>query len=173
MHIVRGIYLYVISLISLWVLAAGLAGVMALALEGIGFSTELPIIAGRPDTVVEELSRSLALAGVGLPLWTIHWWLVERGADALPMEHERVFRGLYLAIVLLLATVVSLTSAVDVVADLLATALGAADRDEPGRADGLAWLSVALAIWAYHARLLLRDDLIWRRRATPQSGASS
>ena len=169
MPVVRSIYLYVISLISIWVLAAGLAGLLGLALEGLGLSPEPPVIAGSRDTLAEQVSRSLALAAVGLVLWTIHWWLIERDPVGDLTDAERVFRGVYLGAVLLVATVISLTSIVDVVAQSLAAVLG----DVDGRgvdAEGIGWVCVAVAVWGYHARVLLRRDALWRRRSVAAPG---
>ena len=167
MHIVRLLYLYIVSFIGLWVLAAGLAGLLQLVVEGI-WPADASLIAGPRNPLAEELSRSLALAGVGLPLWTLHWWLVERGTDEGPMEDERIFRALYLALVLLIATVSLVISAIDGVSRVLGAVLGA-DAGAPGGEGSIAWLLVALAVWGYHARVLLRTDGLWRHG--PPAGA--
>ncbi len=168
MPVVRSIYLYVISLISIWVLAAGLAGLLGLAFEGLGVAPEPPLIAGSQDTLAEQLSRSLALAVVGLVLWTIHWWLIERDLAGDLTDAERVFRGVYVGAVLLVATIISLTTIVDVVAQSLAAVLGEVDARGVD-AEGIGWVCVAVAIWGYHARVLLRRDALWRRRSVAGS----
>ena len=169
MPVVRDLYLYVMSLISVWVLAAGLAGLLALVIEGLATPPAVTLIAGERQPL-GELSQTLALAVVALPLWTFHWWWIERHApdgDHGFTTEERVFRGIYLGIVLIVATIVVLTSALEVLSGAFAGLFGAGPLGAPSGGDPLAWLVVGLAIWGYHARVLLRGGVLPRRRAPP------
>src|SRR6266542_3955961 len=98
----RRIYLYLLSAISLGVLATGLFLLLHVLLDALGVGRGTPLGDGGTDR--QQLSLALALAGVGFPVWGVHWWLAERGLrpDAPRADEERGsgMRALYLSVVL-------------------------------------------------------------------------
>src|SRR4051812_17000233 len=96
--VVRRLYFYVAAFIGLQVLAAGLRMVIAVVLERAFW----PGAVTGADFNVTRLSFSVALLVVGLPLWAIHWYLIQRGQTRAE-EQQSVLRRLYGYAVLLVA----------------------------------------------------------------------
>jgi len=159
-QVIRRLSLYVLSAVTLAVLAVGLRLVVGVLLD-----TLLP--AGDPLTggtgSREQLSLAGALIGVGLPVWAIHWGLIRRslrtGEPDADEERGSAVRAIYLTAVLAVAAVFAVNAAIDLVASLLRAVLGAtgADSWQPDLAGLIATLVIAGAAWAYHAAVRRSD----------------
>ncbi|MDI3340734.1 MAG: DUF5671 domain-containing protein [Sphaerobacter sp.] len=161
MRVVRPIYLYFIAAVALAMLASGLMDLLRIALEqaSLALGDSLVIVGGDQD-VRRELSRSVALSVVALPVWLLHWWLAERAAlrPDLAGEAERrsLVRALFLTAVLAGSFTVSTIASVLLVERLVVQALGGAPGPD-SLAANLATLLVAGTVWAYHARVRRED----------------
>src|SRR3970040_2066165 len=80
MQTVRRLYLYAMSGITFGVLAVGLDQLLVVILGQLGVGRG-PFVGG-DQGYREQLSLAIALVGVGLPVWGIHWWLAQRGLQA-------------------------------------------------------------------------------------------
>ncbi|MCI0345830.1 MAG: DUF5671 domain-containing protein [Chloroflexi bacterium] len=161
MDTVRRIYLYVMSAVSLGVLLYGLQVLLTVVLHALGLRGGTPVF-GDEFGDRRALSLAIALVGVGLPVWGIHWWFVERSvrraADA-EGERRSGIRAFFLAAVLAVLALVAAQAAMSLIRFVL-------DRVVPnsegffGYVDlgaTLATLVVVGAAWAVHARTRLTD----------------
>src|SRR5262250_2256943 len=112
--IVRRLYFYAAAFIGLQMLAAGARDLLSALLERLFVSSAL----GPPGQSVIRLSGSAALLVIGLPLWGVHWWVVQRGA-ARAEEQRSPLRRLYAYLVLLVAVLFVLFSLRDLLDALL------------------------------------------------------
>jgi hypothetical protein len=172
MQTVRRLYLYLISGVTLTLVATGLTllGDALLAQLGFGRGT---FIGGDPAGSRVQLSQAVALIGVGLPVWVIHWWLVERGLQPGNPTHEAErsspVRAVYLSLVLAVALLVGVNSAASLVRSAGHALAGVGpnfDLGEPTIA--LPTAIVGGLVWLYHW-LVRRRDL----RVGPLSGAAA
>ena len=77
MQAARRLYLYTMSGITLGVIAAGLVILLEVVLEGTGLLDRGPTsFTAAPR---ERISQAVAMLGVGIPVWAIHWLLIQRG----------------------------------------------------------------------------------------------
>jgi hypothetical protein len=159
--IVRRLYFYAAAFIGLQMLAAGARDLLSTLIERL---VEPPAL-GPPDQAVLRLSASAALLLIGLPLWAIHWWVVQRGA-ARAEEQRSALRRLYGYLVLLVAVLFALFG----LRDLLSVLLSGEDLSRSGSRlpRAIATLVVDGPIWLYHWRVVGRDRL-----EVEQSGASA
>jgi hypothetical protein len=163
MRLARRLYLYVISAISITVLAVALTNLLELlftliqdALVSDGF------VRSDPDEVRRTLSMHVALIVVALPIWLLHWWLVERDAakrDELgDAERRSDLRALYIIAGLGIPFIVWAINGINLLQrgfDWLFNA----ERSYYG-SGVTTWLAltiVAGGIWGYHAWLRVRD----------------
>ena len=111
MQAVRRLYLYVMSGITLAVISYGLVLLLRVLLDGL--FPDPPF--GGSDLSREQLSAAIAMLGVGVPVWGVHWWLVQRGLR--PGRPERDAergsgaRAVYITFVLLVSLVAWVTGA--------------------------------------------------------------
>jgi hypothetical protein len=172
MQTVRRLYLYLLSGITLGMLSVGLTLLLEVTLAALGVGHGALASGGSGDR--ERLSIAAALVGVGLPVWGIHWFLVERSlrptnphADA---ERASIVRALYFSVVLGVLLGFGATAALALVRDLIGALLGGS-RPEFSASDpasSLAVLAVTGAAWFYHASTRRRD-----MRAGPLVGAAA
>ena len=160
MQAARRLYLYAMSGITLTVIAAGLAMLIDVIVTGSG------ILQHPYDQYTnrrEQLSQAIAMLAVGVPVWAVHWRLVQRGlAPARPdrdAERGSAIRAIYLTLVLVVTLAVWVTGAGALVPYLIASA----DRTlaQNSYVDPVASISmmvVGLVGWAFHA-LVRRQDL--------------
>jgi len=89
MRTIRRLYLYLVSFISLIVVIWGVIGLTRTVLGGqlIGNGTN-------------QLASALSLTAVGIPIFLLHWWLVQRTLDD-DEEHFAKLRAIFLYAVLL------------------------------------------------------------------------
>ncbi len=160
----RRLYLYGVSAAALALLIGGADNLLRVLLVKLGVgtgSTVLAGVAGDPDR--ESVSLGLALVAVGLPLWLIHWALVERGArragEAGASERRSIVRAAFFAVApfsLLLTAAWSTVSVLDwTLRDALVPTPAISIIDgygyRPDLSGPLAWAILGWAFWAYHA----------------------
>lgn len=172
MQTVRRLYLYLLSGITLAMLSVGLTLLLEVTLSALGFGRGSLASGGSGDR--ERLSVAAALVGVGLPVWGIHWFLVERGlrpanphADA---ERGSIVRAAYLSAVLGVLLGFGAAAALALVSDLVSRLLGGATQAFLGGdpANSLAVLAVTTSAWLYHVAVRRRD-----MQAGPLTGAAA
>lgn len=168
MQAARRLYLYVMSGITLGVVAWGMVLLARVALRDL---LPGPSYGGDPyaedpyfyDNSREQLSQAIAMLGVGAPVWAIHWWLVHRGLRASnpdrDAERGSALRAAYFTLVLFVTIVLWVPGAIDVIGWVVVGLLNARpeyDYTDPLGAGTLA--IVAFAVWLFHG-LVRRSDL--------------
>jgi hypothetical protein len=171
MQAARRLYLYTMSGITLGVIAAGLAILLEVVLEGTGLLDRGPnSFTAAPR---ERISQAVAMLGVGIPVWAIHWLLIQRGLaigkpDRLA-EHGSAIRAGYLTLVLAVSLLLWVSSAGTVLVSLIWSASGGGSSflyNDP--VSGASTATVAFIVWLYHG-VVRRGDL----GAGPVSGAAA
>ena len=170
MQAARRLYLYVMSGITLGVIAIGLATLLDVVITGTGI-LEHPF--GNSGGTRQGLSQAVAMLGVGLPVWAVHWWIVQRGlAEDRPerdAERGSPIRAAYVTVVLLVTLLIWVNAASTLVLGLVVAQMPALrDYTYLDPVSSAAWAVVGLAIWLYHG-VVRRGDL----RAGPVSGAAA
>jgi len=159
MDLVRRIYLYAMSAVALGVLAFGLQALLTVLLHAIGLRGSL--ISGEFDGDRQALSLAISLVGVGLPVWAVHWFLVERGlrgtGPGSESERSSALRALYLSGVLAVLLLIGALAVADVIRFLLERLLPNIDVYYADPASSLASLIVMAAGWVLHAWTRRRD----------------
>jgi hypothetical protein len=175
----RRLYLYLVSAVSLGLLAAGLA------LLG---NTVLLFVFNDPSAQSSrtQLAGFTAMTAVALPVWAIHFWFARRYAMRDPYERASAIRRLYVYWACLGSAIGVLIALSITIGDLLRPVLLNSCIDVPRQLNDLAtncapatqnWLAtsqagwvaaVFLAIWAFHFRIAGRD-----RAAVGEAGASA
>lgn len=171
MQTIRRLYLYAMSGIALGVIAVGLTMLVEVALDGAGLLNG-PTYDYAPSPR-QQLSQAVAMLGVGIPVWGVHWLFAQRGraagrpgADA---ERGAPIRALYLTLVLAVTLIVFVLSAAEVLRAVLAEAFDAVPAYTFYDANAsLARALVCAVVWLYHASVR-RSDL----RAGPVGGAAA
>jgi hypothetical protein len=161
MQTARRLYVYLLSAVSLGVLSTGIWLVLHVLLDTLGIGQGTPI--GGSGTDREQLSLALALIGVGLPVWGVHWWLAERGLrlGATHGDEERgsTIRALYLSVVLAVTFALGAYASTQLIRELILAIFGGQTPNFFGSdvAGSLALLLVAAINWAYHVTVRRRD----------------
>jgi uncharacterized protein DUF5671 len=162
MQTVKRLYLYLMSGITLAVLAVGLRMVLVVLFDAIGVGRG-DFIGGDPNADRQQLSLAAALIGVGLPVWAVHWWLAERGLRAgtthSDAERGSAVRAFYLTLALGLLLLFGAAAGIDLLRGLLQRILNG-DSPEFAFSDAggsLATLLVTGIAWAYHVSIRRRD----------------
>ena len=150
----KRLYLYVVSAVSLLVLAIGTSELLAVAFGEIADRLGSSVIAGGA-TGREQLSLAIALVVVGGPIFAIHWWLVDRGhrgsgPDAVA-DRRSSLRALYLGLVSTVAAATALFAAIGLLEAGIRAGLGVPGGDLRS-SDDLARLLVAAPLWWIHLR---------------------
>ena len=159
MQAARRLYLYVMSGVTLAVIATGLAVLIDVLITESGV---LRHPSGSFTDARQQISQAVALLGVGAPVWAVHWWLVQRGLspgrprhDA---EHGSAIRAGYLTLVLLVALVVWVNAAIGLIQAMLADLANVStDLFFVDPVTSAAAGSVGLLIWLYHGIVRRRD----------------
>jgi Domain of unknown function (DUF5671) len=180
----RRLYLYLVSAVSLGLLAAGLA------LLG---TTVLLFVFNDPSAQSSrtQLAGFTAMTAVALPVWAIHFWFARRYAMRDPYERASAIRRLYVYWACLGTTIGALVAIAITAGDLLRPLIDSCSTvtsSLPGQKGGVpvttiscpatqSWLQtsqagwiaiVFLAIWAFHFWIAARD-----RAAVGETGASA
>lgn len=101
-----------------------------------------------------KLANGLALTLVGAPLWAVTWLRVQKSLDQ-PAEKNSLLRLVVLYVITLVMALIVLFSGTSVLARLLALGLGYNSTllgELTGRANQLALLITAGALWAYYSQ---------------------
>jgi hypothetical protein len=157
MGIVKRLYLYGVSAISLFVLAAGIENLLAVSLRQVADALGATVIAGE-SSGREQISLAIALVVVGGPIFAIHWWLIARGwngADEVAADDRRsAIRAFHMALVATVAIGVAMYAAQRLLEPLFGAILGVGQADAPWTegavVDNVAFLLVAAPIWWFH-----------------------
>lgn len=158
MAVARRLYLYAIAGVTLALLVGALIMLINLALE-IAFRPSDPLF-GSPEPFVRgQLSLVLATIAVALPVWALHWAIVERSlrSAAGGTERRSAVRALYLTFILLGLLVVLLASGTQIVNYVLVLLLGGTPPGTTETLSPIGAVLVAGAFWAYHVWVRLRD----------------
>ncbi len=150
MSIIRRVYFYTVSIITLGIFAAGGQILLRLGFDIIKGTTLVRIEA--PGFIREQLSLGLAMLAIGGVLWFLFWKAVQRQVSESPAEVGAAIRKLFLNIILAVTALVSLYMAVEFLKWLMA---GVARQQFPS--GEVATLIVAGAIWYYHWRVSERE----------------
>ncbi len=135
---VRRFYFYIVSFVALMMAANGVVQIAVFVLDGL-FDTAV-VSADRT-----RLAVGLSLTIVGLPLWFIHWRIIQRKVGELPVETRSILRKVYIYVVLAVGAAFFLGAAMQLLQFILRT------EDFSGGP----WAAVPIwgAIWLYHWRL--------------------
>jgi hypothetical protein len=161
MQTVRRLYLYLLSGITLGMLLVGLVLLLEVTLAALGIGHGALASGGSGDR--ERLSIAAALVGVGLPVWAVHWFLVERAmrptnthANA---ERASIVRAFFFTLALGVLLGFGATAALAIIQELIRAVLGGPAPEfvafDP--ANSIAVLAVTGAAWFYHASVRRRD----------------
>src|SRR5687767_5462157 len=171
MQAARRLYLYAMSGITLAVIATGAVLLLQALLDGLLPRTDF---GGGFDETRQGLSQAIAMLGVGIPVWAVHWWLIQRSLRPASPEREAErrsdIRAVYLTAVLAVSLVAWVSSSIALLRWLATQVLFPADP-ELAFQDPLGALTTGVtgfAIWLYHG-LVRRRDLA----AGPVTGAAA
>jgi hypothetical protein len=160
----KRLYLYSVSGIGLGLVLYAATILMGLLFDQAGLGSSLPF--GTPNNVQinrEMLSLAIGLVAVGLPLWLLHWALVERmvsgDGTAAAAERQSIVRAAYFGLVLLILVSQFAQSGIDVLREAIVRPLGAGNSNYyPVSLSGaLAGLVAYFGAFAYHAWIRARD----------------
>jgi len=160
--VVRRSYFYAAALLGLQLFAVGLSDLFGALLERL----LAPAVIGTPELAAMRLSLSVALLIVGLPLWAIHWSVVQRMACRPEEQHARL-RRVYGYLVLLVAVLTVLFALRDLLAVVFGTVLSEAAGQQAATA--IAGIVVQGSIWVYHWRVFSAD----RATVEPAGGTAT
>lgn len=158
MQAVRRLYLYVMSGITLAVISYGLVLLLRVLLDGLFPDPPYDDF----DQSRQQLSQAIAMLGVGIPVWAVHWWLVQRalrpGRPERDVERGSGARAVYITFVLLVSLVVWVTGGIQVLQWAAATAMRVSSEYYYADPLGGATIGVvAFGVWLYHGLVRRRD----------------
>jgi hypothetical protein len=161
-EIARRLYLYFVLAVSLIALAIGLVNLLEIAFVAIDGAFQDGLLVGEDAELYrEQLSLNLALTLVALPIWLIHWWLIERALRDVAAADERAsaIRAFYIAGGMLVPLLWWLPSALDLVQRVLEVLLSVNESDATAGsvANDLATALVLTLLWLFHRWLYRRD----------------
>lgn len=154
MQNIRRLYLYAVSLVSLEVVLWGIIGLLRsfFAGEELGSGS------------VDRLAGALALILVGIPVFLVHWWLVQRNLQKDPEERWNRVRAIFLYLVLLITLIPIVQNGISLVNQLLLQVFGIETRQAflgstQNWTDSLVAIGVNAVAAFYFYRVLASD---WR-----------
>lgn len=162
----RRLYLYVLSGISLLLLTNAGVNLVGVLLDALALRlSDERLLAGAQDGVRQQVSVFASIALVSLPVWALHWWLIQRAVSASASapaagddEHASTLRALYRAVVLMSCIIAVVVAAVNLlqrglqhllVSERVATAGSGTDVPR-----SLALLLIVGLVGAYHLRTM-------------------
>ncbi|GIW06535.1 MAG: hypothetical protein KatS3mg060_1340 [Dehalococcoidia bacterium] len=162
MQTIRRIYLYVVSAVSLGMLAAGVVE-LARTLVAMVVPTAIPA-----NWLAENLAAAVGTTIVALPVWLFHWGLANRLAARDATERVAALRRLYLYGVLAVSAIFIAIGVSDATEALTAFAAHTRNVTVMQVIDPLPVIVVTLAVWWYHWGIAGQE-----RRAFGEGGASA
>ena len=167
----RRVYAYLMSGISLGTLVAGVAMLIGVLLGRLGLGPSDGVVFGGEQVVREQLTLATALIVVSLPVWLIHWSLVERSArpdrPGGLLELNAPERALYFALAFTILLAVAATAVVSAIEGSILR-LSGADAGWRDIGGDVGRAVVSFGFWAYHLRIRDRD---WSRRTLTHQAA--
>jgi hypothetical protein len=142
MSSIRRVYSYVVSLISLGIMAAGARFLLSLLFD-LAFERSPSI--NQPDFVQQQLSLGLAMLIIGCPLWFFFWRSIQKHTVHNQVEIGSVMRQFYLKLILVITSLMALFAAESFISWLMAGV-----PEFSSSAGSLATLIVTSAIWYYY-----------------------
>jgi Domain of unknown function (DUF5671)/Domain of unknown function (DUF3842) len=163
MDVIRRVYIYLVSLVSLQAVAwAVIALLRDLFLRGRGWP-------------IDDTAYKLAFIVVGLPIYLVHWLWAQRLAGREPAERRATLRGLYLYVAMASFLGPFVASAGGLLSNLVWLAVGYKPSRyswELSQGDAAVHLLVSAVVmavlWFYHNRVWAADT-----KAVPQAGAAA
>ncbi|MBN1190131.1 MAG: hypothetical protein JXA46_10295 [Dehalococcoidales bacterium] len=140
----RRVWLYLITLISLGIFAAGVEQLLSLLFEVAIKGSRLTQV-GQAAFNQQQLSLGLAMTLIGGPLWFFFWRVVQRRTTGNQAETGDIIRKLYLNLVLVVPALMGIITASSFLQWLMAGV--PAEQLSPSN---LALMIVAGFIWGYH-----------------------
>ncbi|HEX8967932.1 MAG TPA: DUF5671 domain-containing protein, partial [Chloroflexota bacterium] len=160
---IRRLYFYLVLYASLSMLLVGVATVLRVLIErlfDIASSGFFGMFVGQAQ-MQEQTALGTALVLVGLPVWLLHWRVVQGwlGAPGGVDDRRSALRRLYVYGVLFTTALSALIAGRDLIENLLALAIGpTAGSVRPSDVTGpLPFAVVATVFWAYHWRIAAVD----------------
>ena len=144
MSTVRRVFFYILTLITLGILTAGLINLLSLSFDTILARFTLAQI----GDVKQQLSLGIAMVIIGGPLWFLFWGTIQRHAADVADELGSSLRAFFLNFVLIVSAFVTIFT----FSALLAWLMGGCRPDEfnPG---STAALLIFAVVWYYHWRV--------------------
>lgn len=138
----RRLYFYAVSLVTLGIWSWGVGLLINLIIDVLRSAS--PVL-GSPDYFRQQLSLVLAMTVIGVPLWIVHWRVVQRHASASAQEAASAIRKLYFSLVLTATAIVSLVMGIRILAWAFSGFNG------PQFGSGIvAAMVVSLGLWYFH-----------------------
>jgi uncharacterized protein DUF5671 len=159
MTAIRRVYLYLLALAGLAMWSAAAAGLAQLVLRVL--MRQLP--GGQPDYIRATVSLDGAAVLVGLPVWLLHSYWIQRSARQDAHERASTLRRLYVYVVLAAAMVVLAVALNSTLLELFTNPTDAWSVVEP-----LPYAAMAALVWVGHWGIADAD-----RRAVGESGGSA
>jgi len=146
---VRRVFFYILSLITLGILTAGLINLLSLSFDTILARFTLAEI----GDIKQQLSLGIAMVVIGGPLWFLFWGTIQRHAADAVDELGSSLRAFFLNLVLIVSAFVTAVT----FSMLLSWLMGGCRPDEfsPG---STAALIVFAAVWYYHWRVSAGEE---------------
>lgn len=156
---IRRAYHYLVALVGLAVLAAGVAALLRLLLDLVLVGS-LATDQGR-QAMGDQISLAATLIIVGGPVWYVNWLRLQRRAQAPDGAEERhaLLRRIYLYLILFFSVITLLISAGTVVYQILLTMGGGFTGDLMNNLAGALGPTVTAGVLlAYHLRIMTADQ---------------
>ncbi|MBI4188566.1 MAG: hypothetical protein HY529_05095 [Chloroflexi bacterium] len=150
MSIIKRVYFYTVSIITLGIFAVGVQILLRLIFDLLTGTSQVQVEAA--GFKQQQLSLGLAMLVIGGTLWTLFWRAIQKQVSGNPTEIGSAIRKLFLNIILVVSALVALTAT----AEVLNWLMRGVPREPviPGR---LATAIVAGSIWYYHWRVAEKE----------------
>ncbi len=145
MSSVRRVYFYLVTLITLGILAGGVGVLLALIFDITIFNSTA---IGQTNFHQQQLSMGIAMVIIGGPLWFLFWRSVQKHVRGNTGEIGATLRKFFLNFILVVSSITSV-----VAAQILLTGLLTRMPQSPNLSNSLATTIVALSVWVFHWRV--------------------
>ena len=144
MSTTRRVFFYLVTIITLGILAAGVGQLLSLVFDLTIKSPFVPQV-GRVAFIQQQLSLGLAMLVIGGPLWFLFWRAVQRNVVGNQAEIGATIRKFFLNLIVTVSALIALVTASDFLRWLIS---GVPLGQLPSSALGA--MLVTGAIWYYH-----------------------